>query len=90
MLRPPSRAVSQTQVLKLASPSPAAAPASLAGLLQMAPPGPLRTALLGLVQTVLLRLVQTVLLRLVQMVMLGLVQMVMLGLLLAALRQCSP
>ena len=78
MLRPLSRAVSQTQVLKPASPSLAAAPASSAGPLQMAPPGPLQMALLGLVQTVLLRLAQ--------MVMLGLVQMVTLGLLLAALR----
>ncbi len=81
MQRPPSRAVSQIRVLKLASPSLAAAPASLAGPLQMAPPGLLQTALLGLVQTVLLRLVQ--------MVMLALEQMATLGLLLVALRQYS-
>ena len=71
MLRPPSRAVSQTQVLKPASPSLAAALANSAGPLQMALPGPLQMAILGLVQTILLRLVR----------------MVMLGLLLADLRQ---
>lgn len=45
MLRPPSRVVSQTQVLKPVSPSPAAALASSAGQLQMVPPGLLQTVL---------------------------------------------